>query len=95
MHARGAMTGAAASSQKTTPSASDSARPEKESEAGVRTFAVLTLGGAGMACLMALLPAAGHDQMWGLYAARLMLHGVGAGANVALEVGHIAQEEMG
>jgi len=75
MHARGAMTGAAASSQKTTPSASDSARPEKESEAAVDTFAVLTLGAAGMACLLALLPAAGHDQMWGLYAARLMLHG--------------------
>jgi hypothetical protein len=29
-----------------------------------------------MACLLALLPAAGHDQMWCLYAANLMLHGV-------------------
>jgi hypothetical protein len=28
-----------------------------------------------MACLLALLPAAGHDQMWLLYAARLVLHG--------------------
>jgi hypothetical protein len=28
-----------------------------------------------MAALISLLPAAGHDQMWLLYAARLMLHG--------------------
>jgi hypothetical protein len=28
-----------------------------------------------MACLIALLPAAGHDQMWCLYAANLVLHG--------------------
>ncbi len=75
MHAPGAMTGAAGSNQKTTPSASDSARPEKESGPAVRTFTVLTLGTAGMACLMALLPAAGHDQMWCLYTARLMLNG--------------------
>lgn len=38
-------------------------------------FLVLTLAACGMACLMALLPAAGHDQMWLLYAARLVLHG--------------------
>ncbi len=28
-----------------------------------------------MACLIALLPAAGHDPMWGLYMARLVRHG--------------------
>jgi hypothetical protein len=40
-----------------------------------RTFAILALGTAAMACLIALLPATGHDQMWCLYVARLMLHG--------------------
>lgn len=41
----------------------------------VTVFKILTAGAAGMACLMALLPAAGHDQMWLLYAAGLMRHG--------------------
>lgn len=62
--------------QKTAPSASDSGRTEKESGPGTRTFATLAWGAGGMACLLALLPAAGHDQMWCLYAANLMLHGV-------------------
>ena len=75
MHSPGAMTGAAGSSQKTTPSASDLAAREKESGSSCHAFVILTLGAAGMACLMALLPAAGHDQMWCLYTARLMLHG--------------------
>jgi len=39
------------------------------------TFLILAAGAFGMAALLALLPAAGHDQMWLLYAARLMLHG--------------------
>ena len=39
------------------------------------TFLILTLAACGMASLLALLPAAGHDQMWLLYAARLTLHG--------------------
>ncbi len=40
-----------------------------------QTFLILTLGACGMTTLLALLPAAGHDQMWLLYAAGLMLHG--------------------
>lgn len=40
-----------------------------------RTFVILAAAAAGMAALLALLPAAGHDQMWLLYAARLMLGG--------------------
>jgi hypothetical protein len=40
-----------------------------------RIFFILTPGACGMAALLALLPAAGHDQMWLLYAARLVLHG--------------------
>jgi hypothetical protein len=75
MHAPGAMTGAAAPSQKTTPSASDSAAPGKESGPGCHTFVILALGAAGMACLMALLPAAGHDQLWFLLLAERWLHG--------------------
>jgi hypothetical protein len=62
--------------QKIKPTTSDSAHDGKDSGLGARTFAILTLGAAGMACLMALLPAAGHDQMWCLYMARLVLHGV-------------------
>jgi hypothetical protein len=46
-----------------------------ESGRASRTFIILAVGTAGMACLLALLPAAGHDQMWCLYAARLVLHG--------------------
>jgi hypothetical protein len=61
--------------QKSTPSASDSARKKKESEPAAPTFAALACCAAGMACILALLPAAGHDQMWCLYAANLMLHG--------------------
>jgi hypothetical protein len=36
---------------------------------------VLALAACGMACLVSLLPAAGHDQMWLLYGARLVRHG--------------------
>lgn len=38
-------------------------------------FRVLSLGALGMMAVLALLPAAGHDQMWLLYAARLHLGG--------------------
>jgi hypothetical protein len=39
------------------------------------TFLILTAAACGMASLLALFPAAGHDQMWLLYAARMVLHG--------------------
>jgi hypothetical protein len=39
------------------------------------TLLILAVAACGMAGLISLLPAAGHDQMWLLYAARLMLHG--------------------
>jgi hypothetical protein len=61
--------------QKTTPSESDAAGGRKESTGAPRTFALLTVGAAAMGCLLALLPAAGHDQMWLLYAANLVRHG--------------------
>jgi hypothetical protein len=60
---------------KSTPQEADSARRDEEKTFGAATFRVLTPGVAGMACLIALLPAAGHDQMWCLYMARLVLHG--------------------
>jgi len=41
----------------------------------VRTLRILTLGAVAMGCLLALLPAAGHDQMWLLYAAERVRHG--------------------
>ena len=75
MHPSDSPAGAPNSSQQTTPFLSDSLRNQKESGAATRTFVILTLGTAGMACLIALLPAAGHDQMWGLYMARMVLHG--------------------
>ena len=37
---------------------------------------LLTAAAGAMGCLLALLPAAGHDQMWLLYAANLVRHGV-------------------
>jgi hypothetical protein len=40
-----------------------------------QTWMLLTLAAAGMAVLLALLPAAGHDQLWCLYVAQRMLHG--------------------
>src|ERR1700744_385756 len=39
------------------------------------TFAILTAGAAGMAALLAFLPAAGHDQLWCLYAAQHVMDG--------------------
>jgi Dolichyl-phosphate-mannose-protein mannosyltransferase len=39
------------------------------------TFLILTLAAAGMGALLAFLPAAGHDQLWGLYVARHVLDG--------------------
>ena len=58
------------------PNVSDSAgHGDKESRTATRTFVSLTLGAAGMACLMALLPAAGHDQLWFLLMAQRWLHG--------------------
>jgi hypothetical protein len=60
---------------KSTPPKVDAAQRDEEKTFGVNTFRLLALGTAGMTCLMALLPAAGHDQMWGLYMARMVLHG--------------------
>jgi hypothetical protein len=60
---------------KSTPPEADTARRDEEKTFGVNTFRLLAVGVAGMACLIALLPAAGHDQMWGLYMARLVRHG--------------------
>src|SRR6185437_11966727 len=40
-----------------------------------QAFVTLTVGAAAMACLLALLPAAGHDQMWFLLMARRLLEG--------------------
>jgi len=53
----------------------DFAPRHKELTSSVTTFRLLTLAACGMACLVSLLPAAGHDQMWLLYGARLVLHG--------------------
>jgi hypothetical protein len=75
MHPSGPPAGAPSASQKTTPSTSDSASPAKESGPATQTFAALALAAAGMACLLSLLPAVGHDQMWCLYAAGRMLDG--------------------
>ena len=75
MHASNLSAGPPSLKEQTTPSSSDALKHQKESRTATRTFVALTLGTAGMACLLALLPAAGHDQMWGLYMARLMLHG--------------------
>ena len=66
---------ASVSRQETTPFPSDSARPVKESAAICLAFVTLTAAAAAMACLLALLPAAGHDQMWFLYMAGRVLHG--------------------
>jgi hypothetical protein len=41
----------------------------------VLTLAILTSAAAAMTALLALLPAAGHDQMWCLYVAQQMLRG--------------------
>jgi hypothetical protein len=38
-------------------------------------FACLTYGAFALACVLALLPAAGHDQMWLLYVTDRVLHG--------------------
>ena len=60
---------------KSTPQRADSARRDEEKTFGAVTFGLLALAACGMACLVSLLPAAGHDQMWLLYGARLALHG--------------------
>src|ERR1700723_971678 len=39
------------------------------------TLRVLVLGALGMAALLALVPAAGHDQLWFLLMAERWLHG--------------------
>ena len=62
-------------SPESTPFTSDSAGAAKESGPAARTFATLAWGAAGMACLLALLPAAGHDQLWFLLMAQRWLHG--------------------
>jgi len=60
---------------KTIPERTDPALYDKEQTSSVTTFRLLALAACGMACLVSLLPAAGHDQMWLLYGARLVLHG--------------------
>ena len=40
-----------------------------------QTWMLLTLAAAGMATLLALLPAVGHGQLWCLYVAQRILHG--------------------
>src|ERR1035441_3920914 len=62
-------------SRKIIPCASDSARWDKESGPDAHAFAVLALGALGMAALLSLLPAAGHDQLWFLLMAQRWLHG--------------------
>jgi hypothetical protein len=57
------------------PNVSDSEGPEKESRGAARTFVTLVWGASGMACILALLPAAGHDQLWFLLMAQRWLHG--------------------
>ncbi len=75
MHAAGFPANTPSASQKLTPFASDSARTNKESGAAAGTFAVLALGAAGMAWMLALMPAGGHDQLWFLLMAQRWLHG--------------------
>jgi hypothetical protein len=41
-----------------------------------KSFRLLTLAACAMTCLLALLPAVGHDQLWCLYVAQRMMHGV-------------------
>jgi hypothetical protein len=41
----------------------------------VNIFRILTFCAIGMAILLSLLPAVGHDQLWCLYVAQQMLHG--------------------
>ena len=60
---------------KSTPQRADSARRDEEKTFGAATFGLLALTACGMACLVSLLPAAGHDQMWLLYCMRLARHG--------------------
>ena len=49
--------------------------PRQESSAAVRVFQVLTLATLAMAALLALIPAAGHDQLWFLLMAQRWLAG--------------------
>ena len=50
--------------------------PQSQSQQSFQAvFLVLTLAAAGMAALLALLPAAGHDQLWFLMMARRWLSG--------------------
>ncbi len=56
------------------PSASRKERPRQEDRL-IRLLWILVAGAAGMAALLALLPAAGHDQLWFLLMARRWLGG--------------------
>ena len=62
--------------KKTTPSDSDAPATSKGSTTATAAFRILAFAAAAMGVLLALLPAAGHDQMWLLYAASLVRHGV-------------------
>ena len=61
--------------KKSTPSDSDALGGSKESIAVTGTFMLLTDVTAAMAACLPLLPAAGPDQMWLLYAADLVRRG--------------------
>ena len=75
MHASDFSAGSRNAHQKSTPFKSDGGECTKESGPACHAFVILTAGAVGMACLISLLPAAGHDQMWLLYSARLVLRG--------------------
>ena len=61
---------------KTTPDSTSESAGNPQNRSIVKTFQVLSAAAAGMAILLALLPAVGHDQIWCLYVADRMLHGV-------------------
>jgi hypothetical protein len=57
------------------PSNSDAVNNTSADPRSARTFFILSAAALGMTALLALLPAAGHDQMWFLYAAQQVLRG--------------------
>lgn len=56
-------------------SASAPAHGARCHDPAARTFLILAIAACGMASLLALVVAAGHDQMWCLYVANLVRHG--------------------
>ncbi len=57
------------------PFSSTPVRSSFENRSAIKVFSILTLAAAGMAILLAFLPAVGHDQLWCLYVAQRLLHG--------------------